>query len=296
MRSIWSIFLLSCCLSSFAQVSESSSGLQQFSVKGQHNSARIHFDIQTIHVSDSADRDHAGPLIEISQPLFRGVKLVALDQTLNISGKVSDPNGVVMLTVNGSELEWNEQGEFSTVVKLAYGTNTFVFKALDQLQNASEKRMLVERENEDEVYVQSNTAGYTWLNPVENGHISHQEFFNLKVCIELRHKVRQVEYFLDGFKVGSLLPNEITIDQSCGKLASKAVKLHLGTNRLMVQVETDEEVYSSVREVVFKPRIGRQMALIIGVEKYTDNAITDLNEPIRDASSLKKSVDRQVWI
>ncbi|MBW8049613.1 MAG: caspase family protein [Cytophagales bacterium] len=86
------------------------------------------------------------PQISIIEPkIRRGNKLIHTDKLITVKGKVTSAKGIFELTVNGLEVEMKSDGSFTGQIRLAYGDNTVVVKAVDMKDNIAEEKFTVER-------------------------------------------------------------------------------------------------------------------------------------------------------
>lgn len=97
---------------------------------------------QNIHTTTSGSK----PQISIIDPkIRRGNKLIHTEKTITVKGKITSEKGIFELSVNGLEVEMKSDGSFTGQVRLAYGNNTIVVKAVDMNDNVAEEKFTVER-------------------------------------------------------------------------------------------------------------------------------------------------------
>ena len=95
----------------------------------------------------AAPSDTVGPVIIVTSPeVKRGVVIKALEETVTVTGKATDPSGVSAVLVNGQKAALDENGVFSAEVLLRVGKNQIVVSATDTQKNTSTERFTINRE------------------------------------------------------------------------------------------------------------------------------------------------------
>lgn len=79
----------------------------------------------------------------------KGFKLIVKKPAYTISGKVIDDNQIMLVFLNGIELNLSTNGEFSSTIKLKKGDNLIDLKAIDIAGNISEENFVVRLESEN---------------------------------------------------------------------------------------------------------------------------------------------------
>jgi hypothetical protein len=98
--------------------------------------------------------DNTPPEIIITQPnVTRGYEIVKRDKQVLIKGKAIDKNGIFEVQINGEDANIDAQGNFSKIVFLAVGENTFTVKATDIKQNSSNVTFKIVRQSDNNVVV-----------------------------------------------------------------------------------------------------------------------------------------------
>jgi hypothetical protein len=91
--------------------------------------------------------DSTPPSITITSPAVkRGVKLVASETSLTVTGRASDASGVASVTVNGQLAALDESGNFSAELLLKPGENQIAVVATDIYRNSASEKFAISRE------------------------------------------------------------------------------------------------------------------------------------------------------
>jgi len=93
-----------------------------------------------------AQKDNTPPKIIItSHDTARGVKLVQEHKKTTVQGKVVDQSSIVEVLVDGKEVIFDPDGNFSVEVYLGYGENHIVISAMDRYENRATKTINIYR-------------------------------------------------------------------------------------------------------------------------------------------------------
>ncbi len=87
-----------------------------------------------VHAKEFAPSDATGPTLTLAGPAEGSAQTA--DQ-IAVGGTVSDPSGIVSLTVNGAPLSTTAIGGFSTSIAASIGANTVTVRALDGAGNSA---------------------------------------------------------------------------------------------------------------------------------------------------------------
>jgi len=91
--------------------------------------------------------DTIPPAITLTSPqVKRGVKLVANETTITVTGKATDASGVASVTVNGQAAALDENGNFSAELLLKPGENQITVAATDIYRNSAGEKFTISRE------------------------------------------------------------------------------------------------------------------------------------------------------
>lgn len=88
----------------------------------------------------SINVDIAPPTITINNPENEAV---FTESNVQVSGRVTDSNGVSKLILNGDEVQLDNDGNFTISVQLDEGANTLLFEAIDIADNLTQKELIV---------------------------------------------------------------------------------------------------------------------------------------------------------
>lgn len=125
-------------------------------------------------------------------------------------------------------------------------------------------------------------SGFTWISPPSSSVITSESNYRLKATIHSDENIRFINLFRNGQFVRNIIPPVPTIRQM---LIDEPMDLQLGSNSLKVEaVSVTGKKTESAVEVVYDISSAKFYALIIAVENYNDPVITDLDEPVKDAT------------
>lgn len=134
-------------------------------------------------------------------------------------------------------------------------------------------------------------SGFTWISPASSSIVTSESTYQLKATVNSEENIRFINLFRNGQFIRNIIPPVPTIKQM---LIDEPMDLQLGSNSLKVEAVsvTGRKTESSV-EIVYDISSAKYYALIIAVEDYDDPAISDLDEPIRDANRFRKLINTQ---
>lgn len=90
--------------------------------------------------------DTTPPVISITSPAVeRGLKVIAHEQSVTVSGLAEDAGGVAGVTVNGQPAALDKNGSFSAELPLKVGDNPIVITALDLSRNQATEQFTIVR-------------------------------------------------------------------------------------------------------------------------------------------------------
>lgn len=108
------------------------------------SSGFIIFNIGPAYKSQANDKKP--PLIVITSiDSTRGFKPIVSDKEYFIRGRVYDDSGILEVLVNGQDAYLDADGNFSSSILLAMGTNKIIVEATDIRKNYAQKEFIVER-------------------------------------------------------------------------------------------------------------------------------------------------------
>jgi hypothetical protein len=109
--------------------------------------------------SDTAIRDSKPPNIIITSPsVKRGLKLLVKQESVMVTGQVTDDSGVTFVAVNGVKVDLDESGSFTYDALLKVGENTIIVTAMDVHGNARTERFPIVRAAQKSAKTEENTT------------------------------------------------------------------------------------------------------------------------------------------
>jgi len=92
-------------------------------------------------------KDIRPPIINITSPeIKRGVKVVAREELITVTGRATDDSGVASVTVNDEKAILDENGNFSADILLKVGDNKITIVAIDIRKNQTTENFTIRRE------------------------------------------------------------------------------------------------------------------------------------------------------
>lgn len=96
-------------------------------------------------VGAGQDADREPPSISITSPALAGGRASTDQKQLTVTGRVTDPSGIVELILNGKEVSVDESGSFQSDMYLIYGKNDLSVAAMDGEGNRTVKNYTIVR-------------------------------------------------------------------------------------------------------------------------------------------------------
>ncbi|MFZ5941345.1 MAG: caspase family protein [Bacteroidota bacterium] len=295
-KAVLLLTLAACTLPVLSQVSESKSGVQQFSISKKNSDARKTED------ESRGPADRIPPKISLESPVLSQDSLVRCStKTLIVIGKVADDGGIFDVSVNGIEAKVSADGIFMAEIPLAFGKNQVNVTARDVSLNRS--RISFSSERTADVLPEAQAVVPEKTQPVYSidmlsatgDHISVASGkYELKACVKASGPIKKLiiyrnNSFVNGYTSGKIIP-----DGDCAFRIDEEVELKLGENDLRIEVITDNgDTISKSLSVEYSFYAARNYAIIIGNNEYDDPAIPDLAEPAKDAKELYKTLTQQ---
>lgn len=137
----------------------------------------------------------------------------------------------------------------------------------------------------------TDAAGVSWITPQSTRVRTSESTYNIKTSINAEEHIRFVNIFQNGTFVKYVIPSGSNIRQM---VLEEPMKLVHGENILKVEVITasGNKLESSV-EVEYDLSYAKYYALIIAVQEYEDDGITDLDQPVEDARKFRDLIHRE---
>jgi hypothetical protein len=307
MKTVVLILFIFSFLISFSQIKEGSSGKQTFNISKEKPKK----DIDPIKKDTSASEEESSgkslfliskqdatpPVISITDPV-NGFKTT--EKQITVTGKVSDESGILSVLANNNEAIVTQDGTFQATVFLAYGSNNIKIKAIDINQNISLSELLIERKTGEITEIQKEIVPVEktetnprdisvivkWNSPDNANYSTSLDIITLSACVETNNTIKEVKLYNNDMLLGNTEFGSPNFRGECKYQLNTKIVLNNGENKIRLYIETNVGFNES--EVVIKYDINnsKYYALIIGVDNYNDEGITDLSEPINDAGKL----------
>ena len=154
--------------------------------------------------------------------------------------------------------------------------------------NGSSGPVSISMEQRDSKALSGEVNGFTWITPNFTSVKTPESSYEIKATVNSEENIRFVNLFNNGQFIKNIIPPVNTIKQMVIK---EEMELHLGVNDLKVEAVTvsGRKLESSV-EVVYDISSATFYALIIAVEDYHDPRITDLDQPVDDATRFARLI------
>ncbi len=157
--------------------------------------------------------------------------------------------------------------------------------------NGSSGPVTISMDQKESNPITGEVDGFTWIAPNFTSIKTPESSYEIKATVNSQENIRFVNLFNNGQFVRNIIPPVNTIKQM---VIQEGMDLHLGVNDLKLEAVTvtGKKMESSV-EVVYDISSAKYFALIIAVEEYRDPRITDLDQPIDDASRFADLIKRE---
>jgi hypothetical protein len=132
---------------------------------------------------------------------------------------------------------------------------------------------------------------FTWIAPTLSSVRTSKSTYHIELSVNSGEAIRFVNIFNNGQFVTNKIPPVSTIRQM---VIEEDMELELGRNELKIEAVTVSggKIESSV-EVVYDISSAKYFALIIAVEDYDDPEITDLSQPVDDATRFTSLLTKE---
>lgn len=278
-------------------------------------------------VLDSLLPDHQPPIIQIISPeIGRGFKLITQDNETKIVAKITDDSEVFEVKFNNQEVVANSDGLYIKTIQLSDHENIITIKAKDIYENISEKQIVINKDkieirenapmkmqqktqqvvpssgnnslsplikNESTANINNyNPTDYNkniikWLSPQYSNISTSKQKYRVKAGIDIEN-INEIRLFVNNKLISNrLTENEDPLVKS-KFIINELVDLQFGKNTVRIEVERGE--IDCIDEIIITNNSisDNYCALIIGINDYQDEKITDLNEPLTDIENLGK--------
>ncbi len=277
----------------FGQVSEGKSGVQKFSISKNNTETKKSLEENRV-VTDSK-----APLITLQSPMIEEGSVWKSDsKTLIVKGKVQDEGGIFEVLVNGFEAKVAEGGVFQAEIPQAFGMNSVKIVAADVSLNRSELQFYTERSADQipdlvsaEIKKSENRHSVDFISPASNASLANDKVY-LQASIKSTEPIWKVTIHTNNSFVNGLLGNKLVANHEGAYMVDELLTLSLGINDIRIDVYTASDTISKQISVEYSLYAARNFALLIGNEEYDDPGISDLSEPVNDATEFYKTLTR----
>ncbi|NBC82632.1 MAG: hypothetical protein GVY19_04540 [Bacteroidetes bacterium] len=229
--------------------------------------------------------------IQITQPAISSGAIEITEPSIDIVGKLNYTNGIYQVEINKFPAEIASDGSFRSTVLLAYGTNIINIVVHDIYQNSKTRTISITRPYSQATNItEPNSADLSidWQMPDEREFNTSGDQIELKACIETKSKIKEINIYQGSRLISSQISSEAHFQGDCNYYVNHEVQLHFGRNNFRLEVITENEKQEKELDINFLLTESNYYALLVGVEKYDDPNIPNLDQPIKDAKSLKK--------
>ena len=117
-------------------------GLVDYATKAH----RVYEKQVAVNLQATGKSDFTAPKITMIYPVVsRGFKSIEQNAQITIKGNAIDENGISEVLINNEKVQLSENGDFTKIVSLNAGDNTFMVKATDTNKNAAVETFVVQR-------------------------------------------------------------------------------------------------------------------------------------------------------
>ncbi len=193
---------------------------------------------------------------------------------------------VAILTLFGVSLEVSAQS-----AEKSSGVVTLNMKKESNRSSEGSLQVNIPMDQKPVVEMNGEESGFTWFSPVFTSVKTSESEYEIKATVNSGENIRFVNIFNNGQFIRNIIPPVSTIKEL---EVEESMELHIGRNDLKLEVVTvsGKKIESSV-EVVYDISSAKYFALIIAVEDYSDPAINDLDQPIRDATRFSNLINTE---
>ncbi|TAL59677.1 MAG: caspase family protein [Bacteroidetes bacterium] len=300
-KSVFSILFTCLVTTIFSQVSETKSGVIQLNISKKGT------EFKKISEENKSPSDVTPPVITLQTPALTSDSVTkSTSKTLIVKGKVQDTGGIFEVLVNEVEAKVSSDGVFLAEIPQAFGKNRVKIKATDVSLNSSVVEFYSERLT-SEITGQTLTAAVPIqvpVNPVNTYSIeitspSTDNFtlasdkFTLQACVKATAPIKKIMISRNGTFVNGFLSNNIIQDSECSFRIDEPLSIKLGMNDIKIEVFAIDDTISKSITVEYSLYAARNYALLIGNEKYDDPEISELEEPLKDATEMYNTLTKE---
>jgi hypothetical protein len=108
----------------------------------------------------------------------------------------------------------------------------------------------------------------------------------LQACIKATTPINRIFIYRNGSFVDGFLSNKIIQKGDCSFMVDEPIPLKLGINDIKIEILSSDDTISKSITVEYSFYAARNYALLIGNQKYDDPEISELEEPVNDATEM----------
>jgi len=146
------------------------------------------------------------------------------------------------------------------------------------------------KKNESEAIAGTN-LGITWILPGQENIVTSVGSYRFRASINTEEGIRFINIFINGSYLRNIIPPVTTMNHM---VIEEEVDLNLGPNIIGLEAVTVSGAkFKNDVAVAYDISSASYHALVIAVESYMDQAIIDLDQPVRDASRFIELVTEE---
>jgi hypothetical protein len=312
-------------------VGEAGTGWIYFGIRKSTVSSMFHGSEQnkTNLALDSLLPDKNPPVIQIISPeIDRGFKIITTEDEIKILVKITDESEVFEVKFNNDEIVANQDGLYLKIIKITDNENIITIKAKDIYENVSVKQLVINKgkveirdnnslkkseeklppsgnnsqkpqiqpkKSTDVNYYKSannNSKTIEWVSPKYSNISTSKQKYKVKAGIAASDNISEVKLYLNNNLISNRLTENEDPTLSYQFIVDEMVDLQFGKNTLRIEVSEGENVSAEEIVITKNSLSDNYYAVIIGINDYKDEKITDLNEPIKDIEKLQEILIR----
>ena len=129
--------------------------------------------------------------------------------------------------------------------------------------------------------------------PLSDYFTTASDKLTLKACVKVTSPISKIMISRNGTFVNGFYSNNIIRSGDCAFMIEEPLSLKLGINNILIEVFASEGTLSRNVTVEYSLYAARNFALIIGNQQYDDPQISELDEPLKDATELYNTLTQQ---
>lgn len=129
--------------------------------------------------------------------------------------------------------------------------------------------------------------------PLSDYFTTASDKLTLKACVKVTTPISKIMISRNGTFVNGFYSNNIIRSGDCAFMIEEPLSLKLGINNILIEVFASEGTLSRNVTIEYSLYAARNFALIIGNQQYDDPQISELEEPLKDATELYNTLTQQ---